>query len=218
MTRKWAATGIVDYHPYQLDDEILGHLKEEINYRGLKNVQDDFYSDISEAISFYLSSRKLHEQCKPALMRKNLKEALNLSVKLEAKIAEMDSNSTFLVYDAIEGGCETLNEYLYKIMSALSDAKLEADEYPSRGSLPDSSKVFLAKSVAVAIEKHLLQPATTTKEGLFESVLSIILSSIRGKGVSSVHDLCRKTLNVYSTATPGAPNRGEIKYTPPKDE
>ena len=155
----------------------------------------------------------MREECKPAQMRKKLGSSLNLSVKLSEKINNLDWNSRGLIDDAADGGHEVIEEYLHTIICTLKKAKQEADEYPIRGSLPDSPKRYLAKRVAEAIEKHLQKPATSSKDGIFDSVLTIILANVHDKKVSSVHDLCRKALKMYTFGS-----SKPIKPIEPEDE
>jgi hypothetical protein len=198
MTGKWAASGIFEGQPYQLDKDFSYQLTTELSSRDIKKIPAEFFSDLSIAISIYLGSRKMREDCKPAAIRKKLRSALKLSTRLSEEIANMDWNSRELIDNARGGDHETIKSHLQTIISTLKEARQEAEAYPKRGALPDSTKTFLAKSVAEAIHKHLHKPATSTKDGIFESILTIVLSNVHDKKVSSVHDLCRRILQVYT--------------------
>ena len=214
MTRKWGESGVGGDIDYQLDQRVKQHLEDTIRSKGIKKIPEEFFDDIAKAIKLYLSNRKVYDKSKPSIIRENLQSALNKVLDLQKKLNCLDENSRILLSETIDGGLTTVQNHLNTITTAISEARHIAYDYPKKGPLPDNARLWLANNVAEAIETRLGVSATSTKNGLFESVLSVILESILGKSVSSTHDLCRRALKVKKICT----SQGLIEYRQPEDE
>ena len=116
--------------------------------------------------------------------------AVKAADRLSHNLSSLDGNSQGLLDKTHKGGVTSLQiRHLAKIESALADAAKLAGEYPNVGNLVDVPRLCLAIDVAKAIEKHLLIRATSTKGGLYEAVLEIMLHIATGLKPKSVHSL-----------------------------
>lgn len=215
MTKDWGATGVIDYIPVALDPDTKEQIKRQLGPNAPRKAQlDAFLEAVQDAIRFYHAQRELSDQTKPAVVRANLEAALNAALELEARLQALDGNSRMLIREEFKEGISVLEDrHLGTIMNALKEAAHVADQYPKRGRLPDHARLWLAVDVADALQTHLEIRATSTKEGVFESLLAIILGAATGQAAESVHDLARRAL--ASQKRKGI--NGETEYYPPED-
>lgn len=214
MSRRWGATGVSDHVSIEIDAKARTQIGLELRARGVTSqIPEDFYKSLGEAISSFNSGRELAKASKPAKVRANLQAAIDAALVLNDRLNDLDGNSRQLLGEVENGEASVLqNVYLRKIIQALSDASHLADEYPERGRLPEHERLWLAVEVANAISTHLGITPTTTKDGAFESVLTIVLEIATGNRVSSVHDLARHALKAKQEQP------DIIKHVPPKDD
>lgn len=196
MSKKWGATGAADHHPFEIGAGDRTQIARELRSNGIGSaVPAEFYGSLGESIASFKSGRELAKGSSPSSVRANLKAAITAALELNERLNKLDGNSRQLLGEVEGGEIATLqNVYLRKTIQALSEASRLAGEYPATGRLPDHQRLWLAVDVANAISTHLGVTPTTTKGGVFESVLTIVLGIATGAEVSSVHDLARQAL------------------------
>jgi hypothetical protein len=218
-------------------DEARKQIAKELGVKGVKEIPEGFFIALGMAIGLYCSIREMAEATRPAKVRQNLKDALEATRILNDKLNNLDGNSRQLL-DEIEGGAQLQDVHLASIVRTLSEAVRLAKEYPTtRAGLHDHARLYLAKDVADAISEHLGRRATTTKEGVFESVLTIVLNLAttelasrrakkakkatkpkKQKEVSSVHALACRALKVQKKYQYDQFRRvALVEYSPEKD-
>lgn len=199
MARPWGLTGIGRLSPtLELSDQIRQHLTYELGRWGIKP-DKEFFDALKESIGAFISLRDLSEKSSPAKVRGNLRVAIDAALKFNDSLNQMDGNSRQLVEEASGKGVGELQRKLEKILLALHEARHLANEYPKSGRNVEFDRLWLAESVARAIRDHLKCEPTATKEGVFESVLTIVLEDPainKGKPVKSVHDLARRSVKM----------------------
>ena len=223
MAQNWGATGALKLISFKLDKETRALLTDKlIDYHDIPHIPEEFFTELSNSITYYKSNLRIREKSKPGAVRDNLRTLLATASKLESKYTKLDGNSHFLIGEAMsdvdvdvdvdvdENGDkdeykleDPIKSALVHMVKIFGDALEMANEYPSSGSLPENEKAFLARDVADIIEKHLDRTATVTKKGIFASVLSIVLEAATNERRKSVHDLCRKGLEVVTTSSSG---------------
>lgn len=169
----------------------------ELVARKIKNPSPEFFKALATALAAYQAGRRIDTTSMPSNVRGNLKSAWNAALKLNEKLNRLDANSRALLSEIEKGGVLALREHLSVIVFALGDAHGLAQEHQNSGRTRDIAKLILAATVRDTIKTHLRVTATTTKDGLFEAVLTIVLEIAHaGKKVKSVHDLVQKALKV----------------------
>lgn len=202
LPRTWAPTGVTSLVPESLDKETRKQIETDLKSRNIK-AAECFFDALSEAISFYKSNKELAEKSKSAAARENLEKAGKLALSLMEQLNKLDGNSCQLIGEVTSGGVLSLRNNVGTIVCALRDAHHSADGYPKSGALPDSARLLLAVDIADAILTNLKSRPTTTKEGLFESVLTIVLATATGRKPEAVHELARRALKVEKKKSVG---------------
>lgn len=216
MASKWGPTGVVNNRPYTMPASDRQQIELELHSNGIEIPDPEvFFCTLNKAIGFFHGQRDLAKDTKPKSVRKNLKTALDSALNLNEQLNALDGNSKFLLYDsANEGLRELQSTHLATIIKALHGALRKAEDYPMKGRLPEYHRLYLAVDVADAIKTHLGITPTATKEGLFESLLSLILEQATGETAVSVHDLARKALKSKKISE----QPGLLEYHPPEDD
>jgi len=213
MSKTWGPTGIGNYKPVRLDEGRRQQIAYEIvSLGGAPEIPSAFFDALCVALGGYKSNREIANSSKPAQVRKNLKAALTAALELNGCLNNLDGNSRQLVSSVTSDGVSALqNRYLSPLIQGLRQAKHLSEQYPKKGRLPEFSRLWLAVDVADAIRRHLGLAPTTTRSGLFESVLTIILEVATGNEVNDVTALARKALKAQKVETPGL-----TEYIPPE--
>lgn len=192
----WGATGVGDYQPVKLSSNLKEHVETELRSRGINSSSlDAFFETIGKGIEFFKSNQRLAEESKPSRVRQNLKAAISAALKLNGRINDLDGNSRRLLSRVAKDGVFSVYEDLGRVIAKLTRTKQLASSYPTAGRLDENNRVFLAADVAKAIRDHLGEEPTTTKEGLFESILGMALKEATGKDFTALHELVRKSLS-----------------------
>jgi len=216
MPRQWGATGVTDFKPVDIDLNGREQIRSQLqSIDSTYKVPEDFYKSLGLAIARFNSGEALAAISSPAVVRKNLQAAIDAALALNERLNDLDGNSRQLL-SSVDGGETSVlqDHHLWKIIRALSEADHLADEYPKKGRLPEHHRLWLAVDVANAIDVHVGAAPTTKVDGLFESILAIILEIATGHQVSSVHDLARRALKSRNLRDPIiAP-----AHSPPEDD
>jgi hypothetical protein len=211
MSREWGPTGVSDFQPVVIDVNEKKNITYQLNCLEVEVGADNldlFFDDISMAAGFFVSGKNLSLASRPAIVRENLKLAKEAAFQLNDRLNCLDGNSRQLISESLgKSFVELQDVHLREIISALCDASHEADEYPTKGRLKEHHRLYFAIDVAHAIKEHLGQKPTSTKDGLFESILIILLTYLTNTEVTSVHDLVRRALKSQKIQ-----NRGLTEY------
>lgn len=203
MTRIWNATGVTDMEFIKMDSDIKSQISTHINSFNVLPDRlsiDLFFTDLENAADMFNGGKKLAADSAPSKARRNLNAAIDAALKLNDCLDELDGNSLELIAEVRGGSAYRLQEiFQEKILCVLNEAGHKADEYPSKGRLSEDHRLFLAVDVAKAIQANLDVTPTTTKDGLYEGVLVILLGWLTGKQNSSANDLARKALKLLKS-------------------
>jgi hypothetical protein len=173
----------------------LIHLKALPNSPEIDDI-DQFFTALEKAAGFFNAEKDLAGKTKPSEVRSNLSAAVDAAQKLNDCLAELDANSLALIAEVRKGSAYELQRICQEnILWILGQADLKADEYPNKGRLDENYRLFLAIDVAKAIQSHLHVTPTTTKDGLYDAILSIVLGWLKNREVNSSNDLARRALN-----------------------
>lgn len=217
--KKWGPSGVAGVLPLaKLESPLRQSLLIEMRRKGVKLVKsndaDQFFEELEQGLNRYRAHVELADRSRPAAARASLQAALDAALKLVDKLNELDGNSLLLLQSSADGGCEAVREAAGSTVKALGKARHLADAYPRAGALPDYARSYLAADVAGAMRKHLGVEPTTTREGLFQSVLEVVLEIATGKEAHAVQDLVRRGLKTTRIEH----SSGLIEYIPPKSK
>lgn len=213
MKRRWGFTGAASGQPFEIAQDARTQVRLELHRFDITNVPDEFFEDLGAAVGLFRSIRDMAESRRPAKVRDNLKAAIEAAHTLNEKLNGLDGNSRYLIR---VGGCavDLQDDHLWPIIQALGQAAILADEYPQSGRLPEDERLYLAVDVKNAIATHLGVEATSTKEGVFESILTVVLQIATGQQVNSVHELSRRALKAMKVEV----QKGLFEYRLSKDD
>lgn len=202
MSREWGPTGIVDGEPFEFSEETTHQLVTQLRLsEQAASRREKFLASLSKQVGHYLAYREVATESSPAAVRKNLKSAIKVAIKLNDLMNDMDANSKLLIDKASDNSFSYFHgTQLRELIQSLILAGRLADQYPSRGRLKDFASIYLAIGVADALESHLRMPATSTKEGPFEATLAILLEAATKRPRESTHDLACTALAIRKEA------------------
>ena len=196
-------TGITNYEPINLDSDAYSHLVTELGRFGFDSPPRTFFYALNEALTSFTAQKIIAQNSTPSITRKSVKSALTAAILLDKRLMELDGNAHRLVNKFSEMSIyEWQERSLSKVISGLEQAQRESDKYPKKGRLPESYRLCLARDVAKAIKNQLndedqlnVKP-TSTENGLYISVLEIVLKCATGKEPLKVSDLAKRALKV----------------------
>ncbi len=203
MIRPWFPNGNANYDPQPLPDDIKSQLRTQLDAKGIDSDHfESFCTALSEAIGCCQCQKVIAKNSTPAKSRENLSKALEAARALEAALRAIDMNSWSLFRGVTDNGFRPLLDTTTRLECWLQEALDKANEYPKQGRLPDYARLWLAKDVAAAIHDHLRITPTTTKEGLYFSVLELILEAIPRERGAVVHKLGTRGLKLWRRENP----------------
>lgn len=215
MTREWGASGVGKLDAVELSPDTREQIKQILDTQSIKVADlDGFLNALADAIAFFKAQVKMREESRPAAVRRNLKRAHDAALKLNDALNKLDGNARQLLARVPEGDIHSLYENVGAAITALAKAQKLANEYPGQfgGNIPANHRIFLAADVADVIDSYLGIKPTTTKEGLFQAILEVVLEEATGREVKAVHALVRRTLsNNVKRKIPD----GTVEYVPP---
>lgn len=216
MPREWGPSGAMGLQPIEIGTAKRQQINTELRSKGfVSEAPSLFFLSISIAVGRFNAIKEIIEGSKPADVRKNLKAAIEAANQLFKKLDDLDLNSCQLIAEVNHIGISKLQGgHTIEIIRTLEKAYLLADEYPTKGRLQENHRLQLAIDVAHSIQKYLEVKPTSTKEGVYESILNIVLEIATNKTVKSVHDLARKALNEKNLQ----PSEDLTEYYLPKDD
>ncbi|WP_231363230.1 MULTISPECIES: hypothetical protein [unclassified Thioalkalivibrio] len=196
-----------------MTDEDRRYIATELEQRGIQ-IGDPaaFFNALTEGIRTFLSGDKLRQEVLPGTVRENLAATVDTAEILLDQLNNLDDLSRYLLDTKSDDGLLSMQSAHAALLGALYGARDTAAQYPRKGDLPKDHRTFFARDIADAIQVHLGVRPTTTKGGLYETILSIALELATGQPVQDAHALARKGLKVQKDVSQG----GLIVHTPPK--
>jgi hypothetical protein len=194
----WIPTGISDFSAFEFNTQQKQWLTLELRKFDIELAnQNDFFADFEHALNMYRGGKNLREETKPSIIRANLKMLKLAADDLNNKINKIDGNSRALITKELPYPYLDMRQHIHDLYLALCRAENTADEYPKKGALPDNSRLQLAIDTVKTIYKHTKIAPTSSREGLYESVLTIILTMATGEEYSGLHALLYRAINSY---------------------
>lgn len=193
-------TGTADKVEFKFSQETLDFIEIELKVEFKTDISDypDFIPAIEDEISFYKSFIESNSKSttSPKLIRNNLRNTKNLLSTLVENLRQLDDFSKYLIHRyigtiSVDGYLEESEIILGRFESALDDAERKL---PKAGRLGNFDRHLLAIKIADAIEEHLNKRPTGTKEGLFHSLLQIILQDCSDGSTKNLHHLAEKVI------------------------
>lgn len=192
----WSTVGVVKLGPETLTPSRKEQIEQILEDRRVElSDRDAFYEALGLAIACFHAGRQIRESSRPAAVRENLKSALDAACKLKDKLNGLDGTSRLILDTSTKWGLQAHFGMMGMVVAAHERAYKVVDDHPTKGgNLKDWDRVHLAVAVANAIDSYSNVKATTTKDGLYISLLDVVLEEALGKDVKSVHVLAGKAL------------------------
>lgn len=208
--REYGPTGVASPGP-GLDQDAREHLSVVVTSKlGSHPDMEGLLDAVSLAVSGYHAAKIQHEEGKPAIVRKDLDDALKAALKLNDRINDLGGTARQSVYDLGDGAeLVRLRDHVCASIEILKAAKLRAAELQSTGGrLPNLAAIKMAAQIAHAIRTFAGTEPTSTEGGLFEQVLLVAMEAVmapgamrgpRGRPDPALHDLMLKALRAKVT-------------------
>jgi hypothetical protein len=195
-TRNWIPEGVADYKITRLSDKDRGRIREAVLRKSKKKtVPESFYHVIEKEMGYYDADRRLAASNRPQEVKKQLELALDSAEKLNDQLQLLGGTSKKLIKEAKGDRMASFDiSSIPNLVELLAAAHQLALELPTASALRDRSRLNLAIQVAKAVQNILEMHPSSTKEGLYTEVLSIILEVATGKSSRDSNDLARKAL------------------------
>ena len=157
----------------------------------------------------YQSGRVSYADSLPAAVREDFDRVLDAGQRLNDRVNSLGGLSRELLTEEDPDAIRQCHDHIGKVLNIVAKGQRRAQKFPTKGGrLRDFPTIILAAHIAYAIQEHLHIKPTTTRGGLFEEALKVIIGSIRsntGRRNSdadpdpSVRDLMRKALKARVT-------------------
>ena len=203
---------------YRLSNDVRTYLETTVNtfYEKMGDKMPDlesFFEEVESAVAIVRAQQQLAKESRPAAVRKNLKRACDTAVRLKARLKELDGNSCRLLDHTTEGGVSAVFLQVEHVIKGLRGALQLAKEYPPSGNLLKKYHLDLAIDIAIAIENNLGVNPKTTRGGLFDEVLGVVMGEATGKEYADVHGLVGDALAMRQKRSDGT-----VEYLPPGED
>jgi uncharacterized membrane protein YccC len=210
---KWGYDGRVEVVPFHFGEE---HKKEIQNNLGTSFAGDRtqaLISDLEKEIAEFVAHEKHEtEQPRRAEVKAALEELENYASELAQRLEALDASTRHIIaiqiplpifladesvdveyHNHIEFLADALADFRRGIVRALDD-KLSLLPSAKPGPLKRPARRTFAWNVVCILADHTKKQPTTTRDGLYESILRICLSAATGESVSDVHDLAMEAM------------------------
>lgn len=194
MLTKWSPAGIADFSPSEIGPTLRSILQDQAAAHGLSDLPESFFEELGMSIGRYHSAKTVAAESSPAIVRKNLQRASKNARDLADALSALDVLSSSLLFNASDISATKWLDRVMSLSHGLDEAHNNAKDFPSSGRLPDFAKLFLAIDVSRLIESTLKRTASTTRSGLFESILTIVLEDITQAPIEDINDLVAKAI------------------------
>jgi len=209
----WGPTGVIQLPPHTIKKVTREYLTAVVKTANRKPADlEAFFEDLNTAIRFYKGFKRLRQETRPQAVRQNLKRARDHSARLMQSLNDLDGKSRQII-----SGMNEQSEFSRLLESAgqnwelLSRAYRRAQMGPRQrsGRLVEGELDNLAADVADAIKSRLKCKLGAAREGLFHSVLQIVLKEATGIARSPTQALLRRAIN---NPTKSRNSEGLIEY------
>jgi hypothetical protein len=176
--------------------------------------------EIDYAVKTYPSARALQDNIDPPTVRADLKKASKAALALHDRLNALDEQTLRLLEqdgeDAVNQMRHEVSQFLIRLNAATDILKKVS---PRGGGVTDVPKQLLVAHIAHLFRTLTTIKPTTTVEGFFEHVISVIVADVDNresdgqppaKAHRSVHDLILKSLRVKVTVHPD----GVVSFNP----
>jgi hypothetical protein len=173
----------------RLPEKIKQQISCQLKSSGL-STSTSFFNELEKrALFVYFAQQEISEVNSPRKVREALKKARVAATKLKESLERLPDTAKFLT-----APFSKLLSQASDIEKRLHDALEKTDDYPISGALPDDARLLLAVEVAHAMRKHLHVKPTSTKAGLYEEILTIVLGVAIKREPRQVNTLARRVL------------------------
>jgi len=189
-------TGVISSLLREKGSPLRQSISYELKTKKIKD-NDSFYRAIDGAIGHYEISKRVDNEYSDT--KKNFTGLNNTTNKLITQLNDF-SWYTDLLFESSEcvnrpdlvKRLQELNNHTELIIDYLSRQRPEKKK---EGPRPDQSKQELFIEVANAIEDTLGIKPSKTKDGVFDSIMLLILNELESKELSNIHGRTMKSLN-----------------------
>lgn len=192
----WWTMGVVELGPETLTESCSEQIDLDLKGRSVEiSDRDAFYKALDLAIACFHAGRNVRGFSRPAAVRKSLKKIFDSVHKFGDNLESLNLTARGILDESADGGLEAHFTRVRKVIAAHKRALKVVDDHPiSGGNLKDWDRIHLAVAVADAIETYSNVTATTTKDGLYMSLLEMVLADALRQEVKAVHGLAGKAL------------------------
>ena len=197
MRERLGPTGVGRPGP-GLNDEVLEHLRNVVTSKELPDDSDvdGFLEFTNGSVSRYWSSKTLQEDNQPSRVKKELQDANASLVRFSKKINNLGGTSKWFLHSSLNCKSEySFNSALDVVRSELLRAeRMASNPVQMRGAPRSHHRRSLASEVAYAMSNFLGMEPTTTRGGLFEEIVILLLEAIEEREVKSVREILSAAL------------------------
>ena len=179
-----------DFEPFTFNADDRMHLERELAARGVPAERHaGFIAALEQAIAMYNSGVVSDRSTLPSKTRKALRSCLKALGKLERQFEALDTARGRASLAAVGVDLdELLNLQFVDLRSRLG----QAVDQPVPDKEKNHTQYFLLKDVALAFPEHLQIDSSSTKGGLYEAVLEIVIRVAKGSEIAEPNALARK--------------------------
>ncbi|MDN5872307.1 MAG: hypothetical protein L0H73_16535 [Nitrococcus sp.] len=178
-TRPWTGQGVADYRPGKLRKGDREKVKQELWANGITDVPEAFYGALEHAIGIFGSHRGIAATSRPTTVRETLDKIARALEEAERLVETADANSAALLRES-GASVREIQGHLAAYLRTVLDAREKADEYPSRGRLPEPERVWLGVDLVKAFATHLETVPAATMGGPFVTPLKAVPTATVG--------------------------------------
>lgn len=191
---KWCPTGVTALESYRLSNKDRQGLRDTLGNYGIDKPSPELFRDVESALAYYHADSRLHQDCLPSKVRKNLRAVGRWCEALLAALDKLDGVSRDLLHT--EAGMD-LSEVRLKLetwLIATGRAEQAAAVFPNTR-LHDFPKLFLAYNIKQALQNHG-HSVTARKPGLFYDLVAYVFQTATGQEKGEVEKMVRAALRI----------------------
>ncbi|WOH37683.1 hypothetical protein RI844_00115 [Thalassotalea fonticola] len=213
MTKPWNAVGVtypVAWH--EMPAEQQKHYFPEIPADILAQIicqcdslninisnKTKFNNALSKAVSDYLAFKNFEEESKPSNQQNLLNKAISSIEEGIRSLQQLQKNSAL----SVDLNLKDDVQYEINLHKKLVDYKYDVVKRYGKGRLKQDSLIFLAVDIREAISNFTDSEPTSTPNGLYDSIVTIIKELLTDCEVSSNAKLLKRALKCKTEASNG---------------
>ena len=184
-----------DFKPFTFKADDRTHLERELAARGVPAERHaGFIAALEQAIAMYKSGSVSDLSTSRSQTRDALKGCLQALGNLEREFEALDTAQGRASLAAVGLDLmDLLNQQFVGLRSQLIQA---VDQPVPNGRSWDHTQSFLIKDVGTAIRDQLQITPSSTKEGLYEAVLEIVMKAVTGFEPAAANALARRGITL----------------------